>query len=90
MKITDIKMTKSEESYLRTVAKFDVVFDDCFAIHNISLVKRYNSKENEKDLFIGFYSTKDPNGKYINVCHPINSEFRNYIEDTLIKYYNEN
>ena len=93
MKITDIKMTKVEEDFSRVLAKFDVVFDNCFAVHNISLVKalpKNSESEEKKEAFIGFYSLRDTNGKYINICHPINSEFRNYVEDTLIEFYNNN
>ena len=32
--------------------------------------------------------TQFENGEYINVCHPINNEFRSYVENELINYYN--
>lgn len=83
MTITDIKMnTDNIPEYSRIIANFSVVFDNCFVIHDIVLVKGKDRNH------ISFYSRKNKNGEYVNVCHPINNEFRNYVENELINYYN--
>lgn len=83
MKITSIRMEKVE-SPLSILANFSIVLDDQFAIHNISLIK---GKERN---FIAFYSRKNNEGKYLNICHPITKDFREYIENELISYYENN
>ena len=83
MTITDIKMnTDNIPEYSRIIANFSVVFDNCFVIHDIVLVKGKDRNH------ISFYSRKNKNGEYVNVCHPINNEFRSYVENELINYYN--
>lgn len=83
MTITDIKMnTDNIPEYSRVIANFSVVFDNCFVVHDIVLVKGKDRNH------ISFYSRRNKNGEYINVCHPINNEFRNYVENELINYYN--
>ena len=83
MTITDIKMnTDNIPEYSRVIANFSVVFDNCFVVHDIFLVKGKDRNH------ISFYSRKNKNGEYINVCHPINNEFRSYVENELINYYN--
>jgi len=81
--ITDIKMnTDNIPEYSRVIANFSVVFDNCFVVHDIVLVKGKDRNH------ISFYSRRNKNGEYINVCHPINNEFRSYVENELINYYN--
>lgn len=83
MTITDIKMnTDNIPEYSRVIANFSVVFDNCFVVHDIVLVKGKDRNH------ISFYSRRNKNGEYINVCHPINNEFRSYVENELINYYN--
>ena len=83
MTITDIKMnTDNIPEYSRIIANFSVVFDNCFVIHDIVLVKGKDRSH------ISSYSRKNKNGEYVNVCHPINNEFRSYVENELINYYN--
>ena len=83
MTITDIKMnTDNIPEYSRVIANFSVVFDNCFVVHDIVLVKGKDRNH------ISFYSRRNKNGEYINVCHPINNEFRSYVENEVINYYN--
>lgn len=83
MKITSIRMEKIENP-LTILANFSIVLDNQFAIHNISLIKGKDRN------FIAFYSRRNNEGKYLNVCHPIVPEFRQYIENELLSYYENN
>lgn len=82
MKITNVQMEKVED-HPKVLANFDITFDRCFCVHNISLIKKEDGT-----VFAAFYSRKNKEGKYINICHPINSEFRKEVEDILIDCYN--
>lgn len=82
MQITDIRMEKV--NYKKVLANFDIVFDNYFVVHNVTLVKR-----EDESVFISFYSRVNKEGKWINICHPINKRARAEIEETLINYYNE-
>lgn len=82
MTITSIKMnTENIPDYSRVLANFSIVFDNCFVVHDIALVKGRERNH------ISFYSRKNKNNEYVNICHPISSEFRKYIESTIIEYY---
>ncbi len=83
MKITSIRMEKVD-STKPILANFSIVFDNDFAVNNISLI------EGKERKFIAFYCRANKEGKYLNVCHPINKEFREYIENELISYYENN
>lgn len=84
MKITNIQM-KIVDGYQRVLANFDITFDNCFVVHNVSLIKR----DEDNSALVSFYSKKDSEGKFKNICHPITREFRQEVEETLINYYNE-
>lgn len=83
MKITNIQMEKVD-NYQRVLANFDITFDNCFVVHNVSLIKR----DEDNSAFVAFYSRMNSEGKHINICHPITREFRREVEETLIDYYN--
>lgn len=80
MKITQIVIRKQFiEGPLKAI--FSVTFDDELVLHDVKLV------ENKEKKLIVMPNRKDSTGKYIDVVHPINSNFRNKIEDQIIKYY---
>ncbi len=81
MKITSVRlmpMTK-ENSRLKCIAT--IVFDEVFAVRDIKII------EGDNGLFIAMPSTQLPNGKYKDVCHPLNNEFQDYISEFLISEY---
>lgn len=81
MKITSVT-TKDvmEKGKLRAFAT--VVFDDQFALHDIKVIK------GDKGWFIAMPSRFNPSdGKYIDICHPLNQETRLYIQETILDYY---
>ena len=91
MVITDIRMNKVDKEFSNVVANCSVSFDKQFVVHNIAIVKKKNKEnENDKDYYISFPSRKDTSGEFKNLCHPIDKEFRKYVDDEIIKYYKEN
>lgn len=58
-----------------------VTFDDCLAVHDIKVIyarERY---------FIVMPSRKNPDGTYRDIVHPINSDFREALEQSVIDAY---
>lgn len=81
MEITSIKIKKFDtESKMKAIAS--VTFDDCFAVHDIKVI------ENEDKVFVAMPNKRLKDGNFKDVAHPINFDFRRYIEDQVIDAYN--
>ena len=80
MKITDVKVRKFfDEGPMKAVVS--VTFDDCLAVHDIKVIYARDR------YFIVMPSRKNPDGTYRDIVHPINSEFRGRLEQTVIDAY---
>lgn len=80
MTITDVRVRKiSSEGKLK--AYVTVTFDDCFVIHNVKVIEGKNGP------FIVMPSRKTKNGEYKDVAHPIHSDFRNEMQEKILKAY---
>ena len=73
---------KEEVSELLGVAS--ITIDECFVIHDILILKSPKG-----DLFISMPHTKDMNGEYYDIAHPINSNARERITNAIIEAYNK-
>lgn len=82
-KITNIEIKKNENNESKLLGYAKIVIEECFAIHGIKII---NGKEGR--LFIAFPSRKVEEG-FMDICHPINSETRQLIEDAVLKKFNE-
>lgn len=80
MKITNLKLklNKKEDSIIK--AFLTLVLDDNLAIHNLRII------EGKDRLFVSFPDQKIKE-KFVDIVHPINSEFREYIESEILKEY---
>ena len=75
MKITGITVRKRYDSGpLRAV--LSLTFDDCFALHDVKIVEA-----NGKEMVVMPYRMTDHGAK--DIAHPINKDFRAYIEDEI-------
>jgi stage V sporulation protein G len=82
MQITDIKIRKFfDEGPMKAVVS--VTFDDCLAVHDIKVIYARDR------YFIVMPSRKNPDGTYRDIVHPINSQFRELLEDAVLKAYEE-
>ena len=80
MKITEIKIRKVfNENALKAIVS--VTFDDCFTVHDIKVVYA-NSK-----YFTVMPNKKSREGRISDVAHPINREFREILEKSIIDHY---
>jgi stage V sporulation protein G len=80
MEITDISIyrvinNKNLKAYV------DVVFDDCFIVHNVRIIK------GKSGLHIAMPNLKTGTGRYIDIVHPINVKFRGEIQDVILDNY---
>lgn len=82
MKITDLKLEKNKEENSIVKAFAKIVLDHSLIIHNMKII------EGKNRLFIAFPDRKIRDN-YVNTVHPINSEFREYIESEILKEYQE-
>ena len=80
MKITEIKIRRVfPEGALRAIVS--VTFDDCLAVHDIKVIYARDR------YFIVMPSRKNPDGSYRDIVHPINSSFRENLEQAVIDAY---
>lgn len=82
MQITDIKIRKLfEEGPMKAIVS--VTFDGQLAVHDIKVI---NARDK---FFIVMPSKKNPDDTYRDIVHPINSQFREMVENQVIEAYNE-
>ena len=82
MQITDIKVRKLfEEGPMKAVVS--VTFDGQLAVHDIKVI---NARDK---FFIVMPSRKNPDDTYRDIVHPINSQFRAMMEQTVLAAYEE-
>ena len=80
MQITDIRVRKVEaEGKLK--AYVTITFDNCFVIHNVKII------EGKSGVFIAMPSRKTKSGDYKDVAHPINSDFRQDLQRSILEAY---
>lgn len=82
MKVTNVRVKKIEDkNRLKAVAT--ITLNECFVIHELRLI------EGENGMFVAMPSKRNNKGEFRDVCHPINKEFRQVIEETVLQTYNE-
>ena len=82
MQITDIKVRKMfDEGPMKAIVS--VTFDGQLAVHDIKVI---NARDK---YFIVMPSRKNPDETYRDIVHPINADFRGYVESTIIAAYEE-
>ncbi len=81
MTITDIKVRKlfHDESPMKAVVS--VTFDNQLAVHDIKVISA------REKLFIVMPSRRNPDGTYRDIVHPINADFRRYLEESVLDAY---
>ena len=80
MQITDVRVRRvAKEGKLKAVVS--ITIDDEFVVHDIKIIDGQNG------LFIAMPSKKMSDGDFRDVAHPIRSEVRAQIRDTLFEAY---
>ena len=82
MLITDVRVRKiAKVGKMKAVVS--ITIDNEFVVHDIKVI------EGEKGLFIAMPSKKTADGESRDIAHPINSETRSMLEDTILRRYQE-
>ncbi|MCH5250038.1 MAG: septation regulator SpoVG, partial [Lachnospiraceae bacterium] len=77
---TDVRVRKmTQDSKMKAIVS--ITIDDVFVVHDIKVI------EGEKGLFIAMPSKKATDGEYRDIAHPINSETRESIQNTILASY---
>ena len=83
MKLTSIDIRKVESEDSNVKAFVNIVVDDALAVKTLRII------DGTKGLFVAMPSTKNKEGKYRDMVHPINQETRTMMEEEIIKAYKE-
>jgi stage V sporulation protein G len=75
------KVTLRPVAMNKVCAIASIVIDDCFVIHDLRVVN------GDKGLFVAMPSRKLPNGDFRDICHPINTDARNQIQQTVLEQF---
>ena len=81
MKITDVRVriVNKDDSKLKAVAS--ITIDDCFVVHDVKII------DGNDGFFIAMPSRKTADGEFKDVAHPIKSETRNEIIESVLEAY---
>ena len=80
MHITDVRVRKiTKEGKMKAIVS--ITLDDEFVVHDIKVI------DGEKGLFIAMPSKKSADGEHRDIAHPINSDTRTMIQDTILAAY---
>jgi stage V sporulation protein G len=75
------KVTLRAVAMNKVCAIASVVLDDSFVVHDLRVVN------GEKGLFVAMPSRKLPNGDFRDICHPINAEARQHLQDMVLAQF---
>ena len=80
MEITDVRV-KRVESEGKLKAYVSVTFDDSFVVHNLKVI------DGQSGIFVAMPSRKTNSGEFKDVAHPINSQFREILQNAILSAY---
>ena len=80
MTITDVRIRKiAAEGTMKAIVS--ITFDNEFVVHDIKVI------EGQNGLFIAMPSRKTPDGEFKDIAHPINTDTREKIQESILKAY---
>lgn len=79
MEIKDITIKRINSDGLKAICSIN--FENLFVVHGIRLIK------GKDGMFLSFPAKVKDGNSFLDVAHPINSEFRQKITDEIIKKY---
>ena len=77
MKITEVKIFPVKDSG-RLKAYATIVFEGAFIIRDLKVI------EGDRGLFVSMPSRRKKDGTFKDIAHPLNSEMRKMVEDSII------
>lgn len=80
MQITDVRIRKiAADGKMKAIVS--VTFDNEFVVHDIKVI------EGQNGLFIAMPSRKTPDGEFKDIAHPINTDTREKIQNSILEAY---
>jgi stage V sporulation protein G len=79
VEITEIRITLRDEEKLKGFA--NVTFDNAFVIRGLKIIAGTTG------FFVSMPSRKRPDGTHQDICHPINNQTRQMIEERVLEAY---
>ena len=81
MKITEVRVFPQTTRENKLCAFANITFDECFVVRGLKIL------EGTKGLFVVMPSRKVKGDDYRDVAHPITAEFKDYIQQEVLKAY---
>lgn len=81
MKITEIRVFPQANKENKLCAFANITFDNCFVVRGLKVL------EGSKGLFVVMPSRKVKGDDYRDIAHPITAEFKDYIQQEVLKAY---
>lgn len=82
LEITEVRVRLHRggpDDILRAFAS--ITLNDCFAVHNLKVIDK------EEGPFVSMPARKNRDGAFSDIAHPINREFREYMEAVVLSAY---
>lgn len=79
MEVTKVSLRAVAMNKVCAIAS--IVLDDAFVVHDLRVVN------GEKGLFVAMPSRKLPNGDFRDICHPINADARQRVQDAVLAQF---
>ena len=83
MNITDVRVRIVKNETSKVKASASITIDDCFVVHDIKII------DGNDGLFMSMPNRKTPDGEFIDIVHPINTETRVKIRDLVLNAYEQ-
>ena len=81
MKITEVRVFPQIYKENKLASFANITFDNCFVVRGLKIL------EGPKGLFVVMPSRKVKGDDYRDVAHPITAEFKDYIQQEVLKSY---
>ncbi|MBE0416171.1 MAG: septation regulator SpoVG [Coriobacteriia bacterium] len=79
MEITKVALRPVSMNKVCAIAS--IVIDNAFVIHDLRVVN------GDKGIFVAMPSRKLPNGEFRDICHPINAEARERLQEAVLEQF---
>jgi stage V sporulation protein G len=81
MDITEVRVYPRNGSETSLKAFASITLDGTFAVRDLRVI------EGEKGLFVAMPAKKLPNGRYLDLAHPVTKEFSERIQSEVLEAY---
>ena len=81
MKITEVRVFPQADRDNKLCAFANITFDACFVVRGLKVLR------GSKGLFVVMPSRKVKGDDYRDIAHPITAEFKDYIQQEVLKAY---